>query len=136
MSTTDARSSDARANTRVGTFDMKVEVLVLPVADIDRAKEFYSRLGWRLDATPPTVVQFTPPGSWCAVQFGPTLSSAAPGSAKGYLVVSDIVVARDRNRATDLNAPGRRLYSRYWPGTRRHSSEIMAATSRFSVLSR
>ncbi|MEV4315037.1 VOC family protein [Actinocrispum sp. NPDC049592] len=75
--------------------DMKVEVLIIPVADVERAKEFYGRLGWRLDATPPGVVQFTPPGSATSIQFGPTLTDAAPGSAKGYLVVSDIVAARD-----------------------------------------
>jgi len=91
MSTTDARSNGAS----VGSFDMKVEVVVIPVADVDRAKEFYRRLGWRLDVTPPGVVQFTPPGSWCSVQYGSTLTSAAPGSAKGYLIVSDIVAARD-----------------------------------------
>ncbi len=60
-----------------------------------RAKEFYGRLGWRLDLTPPGVVQFTPHGSGCSVQFGPNLTSAAPGSAKGYLIVSDIEAARD-----------------------------------------
>ncbi len=75
--------------------DMKVEVLIIPVADIDRAKEFYSRLGWRLDVTPPGVVQFTPHGSATSIQFGSTLTDAAPGSAKGYLVVPDIVAARD-----------------------------------------
>jgi len=95
MSTTDVRSSDAAGAPRVATFDMKVEVIVIPVADVDRAKEFYLRLGWRLDVTPPTVVQFTPPGSSCSVQFGASLSSAAPGSGKGYLIVSDIVTARD-----------------------------------------
>jgi catechol 2,3-dioxygenase-like lactoylglutathione lyase family enzyme len=89
MSTTDARS------TEVGTFDMKVEVVVVPVSDVDKAKEFYQRLGWRLDVTPPGVVQFTPPGSWCSVQFGPTHSTATPGPAKAYLVVSDIVTARN-----------------------------------------
>jgi catechol 2,3-dioxygenase-like lactoylglutathione lyase family enzyme len=76
--------------------DMKLEVLVIPVSDVDRAKEFYGRLGWRLDVTPPSVVQFTPPGSWCSVQFGKTLTTAAPGSAKGYLIVSDIVAARNQ----------------------------------------
>jgi catechol 2,3-dioxygenase-like lactoylglutathione lyase family enzyme len=76
--------------------NMKLEVLVIAVSDIERAKEFYSRLGWRLDVTPPSVVQFTPPGSWCSVQFGTNLTSAAPGSGKGYLIVSDIVAARDR----------------------------------------
>jgi catechol 2,3-dioxygenase-like lactoylglutathione lyase family enzyme len=90
MSTTDA--SHARP---VETIDMKIEVLVLPVSDVARATEFYGRLGWRLDATPPGVVQFTPPSSWCSVQFGPGLSSAAPGWAKAYLVVSDIEAARD-----------------------------------------
>jgi catechol 2,3-dioxygenase-like lactoylglutathione lyase family enzyme len=75
---------------------MKLEVVVIPVSDVDRAKEFYKKLGWRLDVTPPTVVQFTPPGSWCSVQFGKTLTSAAPGSAKSYLIVSDIVVARNQ----------------------------------------
>jgi hypothetical protein len=59
------------------------------------SEEFYKGLGWRQVVTPPGVAQFTPPGSWCSVQFGPTLTSAAPGSAKGYLIVSDIVAARD-----------------------------------------
>ena len=74
---------------------MKLEVVVVPVSDVDRAKEFYERLGWRLDQTPPGIVQFTPHGSGCSVQFGPGLTSAAPGSAKAYLVVSDIEAARD-----------------------------------------
>jgi catechol 2,3-dioxygenase-like lactoylglutathione lyase family enzyme len=74
---------------------MKIEVVVIPVADVERAKAFYGRLGWRLDVTPPGVVQLTPSGSWCSVQFGPDLTAAAPGSAKGYLVVSDIVATRD-----------------------------------------
>ena len=76
--------------------DMKLEVLVISVSDVDRAKEFYARLGWRLDVTPPFVVQFTPPGSWCSVQFGKNFASAAPGSAKAYLIVSDVVAARDQ----------------------------------------
>src|SRR5271154_3233255 len=80
----------------VAKLDMKLEVVVIPVSDVDRAKEFYKKLGWRLDVTPPSVVQFTPPGSWCSVQFGKTLTSAAPGSAKSYLIVSDIVAARDK----------------------------------------
>jgi catechol 2,3-dioxygenase-like lactoylglutathione lyase family enzyme len=76
--------------------DVKLEVMVIPVSDVERAKEFYKKLGWRLDGTPPSVVQFTPPGSWCSVQFGKTLTSAAPGSGKGYLIVSDIVAAREQ----------------------------------------
>jgi catechol 2,3-dioxygenase-like lactoylglutathione lyase family enzyme len=82
--------------------DMKLEVVVIPVADIDRAKTFYGSLGWRLDADFPfdngfRVVQFTPPGSPCSVQFGTRITSAAPGSAQGlYLIVSDIEAARDK----------------------------------------
>jgi catechol 2,3-dioxygenase-like lactoylglutathione lyase family enzyme len=80
----------------IAKVDMKLEVVIIPVSDVDRAKEFYRRLGWRLDITPPTVVQFTPPGSGCSVQFGTNLTSAAPGSGKGYLIVSDIVAARNK----------------------------------------
>ena len=94
MTTTDDHGRDASQTESVQTVDMKIEVIVIPVSDVARAKEFYRRLGWRLDATPPSVVQFTPPSSWCSVQFGPTLSSAVPGSATAYLVVSDIEAAR------------------------------------------
>jgi catechol 2,3-dioxygenase-like lactoylglutathione lyase family enzyme len=79
---------------------MKLEVVVVPVADVDRAKDFYQGLGWRLDADFPfdngfRVVQFTPPGSGCSIQFGTNITPAAPGSAEGlYLVVSDIDAAR------------------------------------------
>jgi catechol 2,3-dioxygenase-like lactoylglutathione lyase family enzyme len=79
--------------------DMKLEVTVIPVADVDRAKEFYVGLGWRLDADFPIsedarIVQLTPPGSGCSIQFGKGVSSAAPGSAQGnYLVVDDIDAA-------------------------------------------
>ena len=81
--------------------DMKLEVVVVPVSDVDRAKEFYERLGWRLDADVATgddfrLIQFTPPGSGCSVQFGTGLTSAAPGSLQStYLIVSDIAAARD-----------------------------------------
>ena len=80
--------------------DLKLEVVVIPVADVDRSKQFYGALGWRLDADFVAgdsfrVVQFTPPGSPCSVHFGKGVTAAAPGSAKGmYLVVSDIVAAR------------------------------------------
>jgi predicted enzyme related to lactoylglutathione lyase len=94
MTTTEASSSDARV-ANVENIDMKVEVVVIPVSDVDRAKQFYSRIGWRLDVTPPVVVQFTPHGSGCSVQFGATLTSAAPGSAMAYLVVPDIEAARE-----------------------------------------
>jgi len=80
--------------------DMKLEIVVIPVSDVDRAKEFYGRLGWRLDADFASgddfrVIQFTPPGSGCSVIFGKTVTAAAPGSAQGlYLIVSDIEAAR------------------------------------------
>jgi len=85
----------SNAATAVATVDMKLEVLVIAVSDVERAKEFYSKLGWRLDQTPPGIVQFTPHGSWCSVQFGTKLTSAAPGSSKGFLIVSDIGAARE-----------------------------------------
>ena len=97
--------------------DLKLEVVVIPVADADRAKEFYGRLGWRLDADFPfdngfRVVQFTPPGSGCSVQFGTKITSAAPGSAQGlYLVVSDIAAARDQ-----LAARGAKVSDVFHPG--------------------
>jgi len=76
--------------------DQKLEVVIIPVSDVGRAREFYGRLGWRLDDTPPFVVQFTPPGSWCSVQFGEHLTAAAPGSGKAYLIVSDIDAIRNQ----------------------------------------
>ena len=80
--------------------DMKLEIVVVPVSDVDRAKEFYAKLGWRLDADFDNgkdfrVIQFTPPGSQCSVIFGKNVTDAAPGSARGlYLIVSDIDAAR------------------------------------------
>jgi catechol 2,3-dioxygenase-like lactoylglutathione lyase family enzyme len=92
---------------------MKLEVVTIPVSDADRAKEFYGRLGWRLDDTPPFVIQFTPPGSGCSVQFGANRTSAAPGSAEGlYLIVSDIDAARDH-----LVAAGIEVSEVFHPGT-------------------
>jgi catechol 2,3-dioxygenase-like lactoylglutathione lyase family enzyme len=90
--------------------DMRLEVVVIPVSDVDRAKEFYERLGWRLDADIGRgddfrIVQFTPPGSGCSIQFGTNVTSAAPGSVQSlYLVVSDIEAARDElaSRAVDV----------------------------------
>jgi catechol 2,3-dioxygenase-like lactoylglutathione lyase family enzyme len=90
-------SSDTGAP-NVAKIDQKIEVTIFPVADADRAKEFYLKLGWRLDAdfNFPSfrVVQVTPPGSTCSLQFGRNLTSAALGSGKGYIIVSDIVAAR------------------------------------------
>src|SRR6516164_9371807 len=96
-------STQTRSDTAIGTpraVDMKLEVVVIPVSDVDRAKRFYDGLGWRLDADFAAgddfrVIQFTPPGSGCAVIFGKNVTAAAPGSAQGlYLIVSDIAAAR------------------------------------------
>src|SRR6187431_1247067 len=101
MSITEVRSDNATDRAVAAKVDMKFEIVVIPVSDIDRAKEFYGRLGWRLDADYDNgkdfrVIQFTPPGSGCSVIFGKNVTAAAPGSAQGlYLVVSDIEAARD-----------------------------------------
>jgi catechol 2,3-dioxygenase-like lactoylglutathione lyase family enzyme len=95
--TVEVRSNDAASKAGV---DTKFEIVVIPVSDADRAKEFYGRLGWRLDADYDNgsdfrVIQFTPTGSGCSVIFGRNVTGAAPGSAQGlYLIVSDIAVAR------------------------------------------
>jgi catechol 2,3-dioxygenase-like lactoylglutathione lyase family enzyme len=90
--------SDTATDAGVATVDMKLEAIVIPVADVDRAEKFYRRLGWRQDVTPPGsgVFQFTPHGSSCSIQFGKNLTSAAPGSAqRTYLIVADIEAVRD-----------------------------------------
>ena len=96
------------SNTTVGgKVDMKLEVVVIPVSDTERAQKFYSSLGWRQDVTPPGsgVFQFTPPGSGCSVQFGANRTSAAPGSAQGlWLIVSDIQAALDKLAAAGVQA--------------------------------
>jgi catechol 2,3-dioxygenase-like lactoylglutathione lyase family enzyme len=94
------RNNEPNPNASAANLDMKIEVVVIPVSDVDRAKEFYSKLGWRLDAdftvgNDWTGVQFTPPGSGCSVIFGKNVTTAAPGSAQGlYLAVTDIESAR------------------------------------------
>ena len=91
-------SNETKGETSVATVDMKLEVIVVPVSDVERAEKFYRKLGWRQDVTPPGsgVFQFTPHGSACSVQFGKNLTSAAPGSAqRTYLIVSDIDAARN-----------------------------------------
>ena len=104
--------------------EVRLEVVVVPVSDVDRAKEFYASLGWRLDADiAPSddfrVVQFTPPGSGCSIQFGTNIASAAPGSAESlYLAVSDIEAAREDllSRGVEVSevfhegAPGARFH--------------------------
>ncbi|MEU4714997.1 VOC family protein [Micromonospora purpureochromogenes] len=96
--------TDASGTPNIRDVDLKLEVVVIPVSDVDRAKEFYGRLGWRLDKTPPGIVQFTPQGSDCSVQFGSNLTSAAPGSAKAYLIVSDVEAARNALVAAGVEA--------------------------------
>jgi catechol 2,3-dioxygenase-like lactoylglutathione lyase family enzyme len=101
MSITQERSETAIETPTARTIDMKFEIVVIPVSDVDRAKRFYGNLGWRLDADFAAgddyrVIQFTPPGSGCSVIFGKNVTAAAPGSAQGlYLIVSDIKAARD-----------------------------------------
>ena len=100
MSTIAVRPDEATSDSSVNRVDMKLEVIVIPVSDVDRAKEFYRRLGWRFDAEFSggddfRLMQFTPPGSGSSVIFGKNVTSAAPGSAQGlYLIVSDIEAAR------------------------------------------
>ena len=98
--------------------DMKLEVVVVPVSDVDAAKAFYQGLGWRLDADFAfdngfRVVQFTPPGSACSIQFGTRITTATPGSAQGlYMIVSDIEAAR-----ADLAAHGAQVSEVFHAGT-------------------
>jgi catechol 2,3-dioxygenase-like lactoylglutathione lyase family enzyme len=106
MSTNEVRSNDAAA----ASVDMKFEIVVIPVSDVGRAKEFYGKLGWRLDAEFASgddfrVIQFTPPGSGCSIIFGKNVTAAAPGSAQGlYLIVSDIAAARNELVAHGVDA--------------------------------
>jgi len=100
MSATPVRNDNATIDPGPARVDLKFEIVVIPVSDPDRAKEFYGRLGWRLDADFDSgndfrVIQFTPPGSGCSIIFGRNVTGAAPGSAQGlYLIVSDIQAAR------------------------------------------
>lgn len=90
------RTAEAPTAVNLADVDVKLEVVVLPVSDVDRATRFYRRIGWRQDVTPPGFVQFTPHGSATSVLFGPNAAtSAIPGSAQGWLVVNDIEEARD-----------------------------------------
>jgi catechol 2,3-dioxygenase-like lactoylglutathione lyase family enzyme len=104
--------------------DEKLEVIVIPVSDVDRAKEFYTSLGWRLDADRAVgdsfrIVQLTPPGSDCSIQFGTGITSAAPGSAQDlYLIVSDIEAARDELVAHGVEAS--EVFHEGAPGARFH----------------
>ena len=98
--TYEIQANDAASEASVAKVEMKFEIVVIPVSDVDRAKEFYARLGWRLDADYDNgkdfrIIQLTPPGSACSVIFGKNVTGAAPGSAQGlYLIVDDIEAAR------------------------------------------
>jgi catechol 2,3-dioxygenase-like lactoylglutathione lyase family enzyme len=100
MSQTGPSMNPHKSDPSVRPADMKLEVIVIPVSDVDRAKEFYLKLGWRLDADfgggeDFRILQFTPPGSGCSIIFGKNITAAAPGSAQGlYLIVSDIEATR------------------------------------------
>jgi len=109
MSTTEVRSDGESRGACVTDHDLKLEAVVIPVADVDRAKDFYSGLRWRLDADLSydngfRIVQFTPPGSGCSILFGTNVTPATPGSAKGlYLIVADVTGARDAIAATGVD---------------------------------
>jgi catechol 2,3-dioxygenase-like lactoylglutathione lyase family enzyme len=133
MSSADVSSESAAGTPPVNAGEFKLEVVVLPVSDVDRAKAFYEGLGWRLDADiAPTedfrVVQLTPPGSGCSIQFGIGISSAAPGSAQSlYLAVVDIAAARE-----ELIAHGAQVSEVFHegaPGARFRASDHAAGPS-------
>jgi catechol 2,3-dioxygenase-like lactoylglutathione lyase family enzyme len=132
MSTTEARGA-ARTGSEAATVDMKLEVVVIPVADIERSKQFYTGLGWRLDADFVLdggwrIVQVTPPGSGSSIQFGTDLTALKPGSVQGlYLVVSDIEAAR-----AELSAHGVEVSEAFHegaPGGRFHEADRVPGPS-------
>jgi len=105
MSSTEVQANTADSAAKGRTVDMKLEVVVIPVSDGERAAKFYRTLGWRQDVTPPGsgVFQFTPPGSGCSVQWGAGRTTAAPGSAQGlWLIVSDLQAALDALKAAGV----------------------------------
>jgi catechol 2,3-dioxygenase-like lactoylglutathione lyase family enzyme len=100
MSQTATSTKQQKSDAGVSRVTMNIEVDVIPVSDVERSKQFYQRLGWRLDtddapAKDVRIVQFTPPGSGCSVTFGKGITASAPGSAVGALIVSDIKAAHE-----------------------------------------
>jgi catechol 2,3-dioxygenase-like lactoylglutathione lyase family enzyme len=100
MSTTSDTSTTESGSAGAGEVDMKLEIQIVPVSDVDRAKRFYAKLGWRLDDDVAPleglrIVQFTPPGSGASITFGQGLTTAAPGAAGAGVIVSDIEASRD-----------------------------------------
>ena len=136
MSSTDVSSHASMEGTEPGTIDMGLEVVTLPVSDVDRAKRFYQRLGWRLDADlspgeDVRVVQFTPPHSRCSIHFGKGLTASEPGSAdRMILVVKDIDSARDDliSRGVDVSE----VYERRPPGLESQKDRSYFAYASFS----
>ena len=136
MSSALMSNENATRTATAGMVDMKLEVVVIPVSDVDRAKRFYGDLGWRLDAdfavgSEFRVVQFTPPGSPCSIHFGMGVTSAVPGSARGlYLIASDIEAARAElvGRGVDVSpvfhraGPGQPPVNGPDPGRRSYAS--------------
>jgi catechol 2,3-dioxygenase-like lactoylglutathione lyase family enzyme len=124
MSIVEVSSESAAGTAPVGAGEFKLEAVVVPVSDIDRAKEFYASLGWRLDADVASgedfrIVQFTPPGSGCSIQFGANIASGAPGSAQSlYLVVADIEAAREELLARGVGVS--EVFHEGAPGARFH----------------
>jgi catechol 2,3-dioxygenase-like lactoylglutathione lyase family enzyme len=124
MSSVDVSSRSAAGAPPVEAGEFRLEAVVVPVSDVDRAKEFYSSLGWRLDADVARgddfrIVQFTPPGSGCSIQFGTNIASAAPGSVQSlYLAVLEIEAARDELLARGVEVSG--VFHEGAPGARFH----------------
>jgi catechol 2,3-dioxygenase-like lactoylglutathione lyase family enzyme len=133
MTTTEGRSPDVSPPASVKVVDLKLEVVVIPVTDVDRAKEFYGGLGWRLDADFAfengfRIVQFTPPGSGASIQFGTDMSLGAPGSVQNlYLIVSDIEAARDELLARGAEVS--EVFHEGSPGARFHDAGRAAGPS-------
>ena len=133
MSSTQLSNEHTTQIASAGVLDTKLEVVVIPVSDVDRSKRFYGSLGWRLDADFAydngfRVVQFTPPGSGCSVQFGTKTTSAAPGSAHGlYLIVSNIAAAQG-----ELVARGVEVSEVFHAGTPGAQFQPDGATGRIS----
>jgi len=124
MSSVEVSSESAAGTPPVKAGEFRLEVVVVPVSDVDRAKEFYSGLGWRLDADIAhgddfRIVQFTPPGSGCSIQFGTNIAADAPGSAQSvYLIVPDIEAARDELLARGVEVS--EVFHEGGPGARFH----------------
>jgi len=133
MSSVEASSENAEGTPPVIAGEFKLEVVVLAVSDVDRAKRFYEGLGWRLDADfSPTeefrIVQLTPPGSRCSIQFGIGVSSAAPGSGQSlYLAVADIEAAREQLIARGAEVS--EVFHEGTPGARFRESDHAAGRS-------